>query len=323
MSCASLKGVKHLYVWIVIMGGLNSFADACGIGMNDLANSFGTIYGSKVLNKWQIVVIACCCEFSGALLLGKQVVSTISGSISNSKYFANDPYVLMYGFLCALAASTTWLYTATYMKLPVSTTHAIVGGILGFSIVYGGSNGVNWITQGLPDFPYISGFVPIAISWASSPILAGFLSSIVYTFVKLTILRRQNAGNRAAWFFPFILGITFFVESFLIITKGASSQLDWTKDLSKVAWISVIVGVCGGLIAALFVPALKSGLLKHEENVANGNGYKMHDLPNEIKLNFSEQNCFAYAYQEFFRDPYTIKPLAKKYKATQFADEEF
>ena len=122
-KCTSLVGIPYLYLWIVVMGGINSFADACGIGMNDLANSFGTIYGSKVLNKWQIVVIACCCEFSGAMLLGKQVVSTISGSISNSAAFKSNPYVMMYGFLCDLAGSTCWLYTATYLKMPVSTTH--------------------------------------------------------------------------------------------------------------------------------------------------------------------------------------------------------
>ena len=138
-GCTSLVGIPYLYLWVVVIGGINSFLDACGIGMNDLANSFGTVYGSKVLNKWQIVAIAIVMEFSGAMLLGKQVVGTISGGISNTSYFKNDPYVLMYGFLTALGASTIWLYTATHLKLPVSTTHAIVGGIMGFSLVFGGA----------------------------------------------------------------------------------------------------------------------------------------------------------------------------------------
>ena len=159
-----------MYTWIVVAGAINSFFDACGIGSNDLANSFGTTFGSKVLTLTQIVGIASVCEFSGAMLLGAPVTNTLAGSISNVAFFKSQPYVLMYGMLSALAASSTWLYTATYLGLPVSTTHSIVGGIMGFSLVYKGVEGVVW-NKTIPDFPYVAGFVPIVISWISSPIV--------------------------------------------------------------------------------------------------------------------------------------------------------
>ena len=164
---------------------------------------------------------------------------------------------------------------------------------------------VNWATP-IPDFPYVSGLTPIVISWVSSPILSGFLSSFVYSFVKIFILRSENAGNLSTLFFPVILGITFFIESFLIITKGATSQLGWTID--QAAWVSAVVGAVGGVLSCVCIPYLRKGLRTYEEKAALGLALKPYDLENEIFLNFEQKNCFAYAYQEFFRDPYTIKP---------------
>ena len=82
-----------MYTWILVAGALNSFIDACGIGSNDLANSFGTTYGSKVLTVFQIIILASIFEFSGALVLGSPVTNTLAGSISNVTYFKAQPYV--------------------------------------------------------------------------------------------------------------------------------------------------------------------------------------------------------------------------------------
>src|SRR3989344_2662805 len=151
-----------MYLWIVIAGAVNSFLNACGIGSNDLANSFGTIYGSKVLTVNQIVVLASICELSGSILLGSSVSSTLAGNIVDVKIFALEPYILMYGMLCALASSAIWLYLATYLYLPVSTTHSIVGGILGFSIVYKNVDAISWY-KSTDVFPYFTGIFPIII----------------------------------------------------------------------------------------------------------------------------------------------------------------
>ena len=243
-----------MYTWILVAGAINSFFDACGIGSNDLANSFGTTYGSKVLTVFQIVVLASICEFSGALLLGAPVTNTLAGSVSNVAYFKSQPYVLMYGMLSALAASTTWLYTATYLDLPVSTTHSIVGGIIGFSLVYKGADGVVW-TKSLPDFPYVTGVVPIVISWISSPIITAAFSAIIYKLVQYFIVKSKHSVYRSVYLLPPVVFATFFIESFFILSKGASARLTWPVETTS--WVSICVATGASALSCGFIPLLK------------------------------------------------------------------
>lgn len=239
-------------------GALNSFLDAAGIGSNDLANSFGTTYGSKVLTVTQIIILASIFEFSGALLLGSPVTNTLAGSISNVAFFKAQPYVLMYGMLCALAGSTTWLYTATYLGLPVSTTHSIVGGIMGFSLVYKGADGVVWI-KSIPDFPYVGGFVPIVISWVSSPIITAILSAIFYSSIRYFIFNSEHRVMRSIYVLPPVVFATFFIESFFVLSKGAGSKISW--DVSTTSWVSICIATGASLISATAIPYLKKHVL--------------------------------------------------------------
>lgn len=242
-----------MYLWILIAGGINSFIDAWGIGANDLANSFGTTYGSKVLTMTQIVGLASVFEFSGAMLLGAPVTNTLAGSISNVAFFKSQPYVLMYGMLCALAASSTWLYTATYLGLPVSTTHSIVGGIMGFSLVYKGVDGVVW-NKSIPDFPYVNGFVPIVISWISSPIITALMSAGVYFLVKYFIIKSPHGIWRSIHIFPFIVFVTVFIESLFVLSKGAGSRISW--PLETTSWVSICIASGASLLSGLAIPWL-------------------------------------------------------------------
>jgi sodium-dependent phosphate transporter len=242
-----------MYTWILVAGGINSFIDACGIGANDLANSFGTTYGSKVLTLTQIVGLASVFEFSGAMLLGAPVTNTLAGSISNVAFFKSQPYVLMYGMLSALAASSTWLYTATYLGLPVSTTHSIVGGIMGFSLVYKGVDGVIW-NKSLPDFPYVAGFVPIVVSWVSSPIITALISAGVYSLIKYFVFKSTHGVWRSIHLLPFVVFVTFFIESFFILSKGAGSRITWPIEMT--AWVSACVATGAALLSAISIPWL-------------------------------------------------------------------
>lgn len=251
-----------MYTWILVAGAINSFFDACGIGSNDLANSFGTTYGSKVLTVTQIIILASIFEFSGALLLGSPVTNTLSGSISNVTFFKAQPYVLMYGMLCALAGSTAWLFTATYLGLPVSTTHSIVGGIMGFSLVYKGADGVVWM-KSIPDFPYVAGVVPIIISWITSPIITGALSAIFYSSIRYFIFNSTNAVQRSIYFLPPVVFGTVFIESFFILSKGAGSKLTW--ETSQTSWVSICVATGASLISAAAIPFLKKKVLALED----------------------------------------------------------
>jgi len=242
-----------MYLWILIAGGINSFIDACGIGANDLANSFGTTFGSKVLTMTQIVGLASVCEFSGAMLLGAPVTNTLAGSISNVSFFKSQPYVLMYGMLCALAASSTWLYTATYLGLPVSTTHSIVGGIMGFSLVYKGLDGVVW-NKAIPDFPYVAGFVPVVVSWISSPIVTALMSAGFYSLIKYFVFKSTHGVWRSIHLLPFVVFVTFFIESFFILSKGAGSKITW--PIETTSWVSICVATGAALLSASTIPWL-------------------------------------------------------------------
>ena len=255
-----------MYTWILVAGALNSFLDAAGMGSNDLANSFGTTYGSKVLTVTQIIILASIFEFSGALLLGSPVTNTLAGSISNVAFFKAQPYVLMYGMLCALAGSTTWIYTATYLGLPVSTTHSIVGGIMGFSLVYKGVDGVVWL-KSIPDFPYVGGFVPIVISWISSPIITAALSAFFYSSIRYFIFKSEHRVIRSIYLLPPVIFATFFIESFFILSKGAGSKITW--DISTTSWVSICIATGASLLSAATIPFLKKHILTLPEPSVN------------------------------------------------------
>ncbi len=251
-----------MYTWIFVCGILNSFLDACGIGSNDLANSFGTTYGSKVLNVRQIVILAAICEFAGAMLLGSSVTSTLAGSISNVSYFKAQPGVLMYGMLTALAGSTTWLFTASYLGLPVSTTHSIVGGIMGFSLVYKGVDGVIW-TKPTTEFPYTTGFVPIVVSWVTSPLISAFLSSGLYLSLKYLVLKPKRSAERTIYLLPPMVFVTIFIEALFVLSKGAKSRLDWPFE--QTVWVSICIGLAAGLLSFAGVPYLQKKLKTFNE----------------------------------------------------------
>ena len=270
-----------MYTWILVAGALNSFFDACGIGSNDLANSFGTTYGSKVLTVPQIIFLASIFEFLGAMVLGSPVTNTLAGSISNVTYFNSQPYVLMYGMLCALAGSTTWLYTATYLELPVSTTHSIVGGIMGFSLVYKGVDGVIW-TKSIPDFPYVTGFVPIAISWVTSPVITGIISMIFYSSIRYFIIKTSNSVQRSIYFLPSVVFSTVFIESIFVLSKGASSKITW--DMGQTVWVSACIGIGASLLSMTLIPTLKKKIETYVAPTAMLEDSKTVDLSGAIVI---------------------------------------
>lgn len=249
-----------MYTWILVTGALNSFIDACGIGANDLANSFGTTYGSKVLSVAQIVGLASVFEFAGAMVLGSPVTNTLAGSISNVAFFKSQPYVLMYGMLCALAGSSTWLYTATYLGLPVSTTHSIVGGIMGFSMVYKGVDGVVWL-RSIPDFPYVAGFVPIVISWISSPIITAIMSAGIYSTIRYGIIKSEHAISRSVNFLPIVVLFTVWIEFIFILSKGAGSRITW--DIDTTIWVSYCIAFLCSILSIGFIPILQKKIANY------------------------------------------------------------
>ena len=202
-----------MYLWIFVCGLIFAFYNAWGIGANDCANSFATSVGAKVLTLRNAIIIAAIFEFLGAVLMGSHVTDIVRKKIVSRDIYENEPGALMFGMLCADLSSAIWLTIATYFKLPVSTTHSIIGAIVGFSIAFGGGNAVNWKSIGL-----------IVGSWVASPFIAG-ISFIFFVTINYLIFKRDNVVKNILKLFPILTFLTFFINSLFIIYKG-SPQLE-------------------------------------------------------------------------------------------------
>ena len=240
------------YTWIVYVGGLFSFIASMGIGANDVANSFATSVGAKSLTIKQAVVLACIFETSGAILMGSHVSETIRKGIADYECFQDDPYTLMYGCMWVCFSVASWLFTASYLEMPVSTTHSCIGGMLGMTIAIKGSNCVIWY-KALDRFPYVGGVFGMVLSWFISPILSGLISSSLYGIIRVTILRKKYEDKYIYYGFPLLVGITMLLNSFFIFYKGAKGiGLDDTP-LRAVIGISFGIGIFSALLT---IPAL-------------------------------------------------------------------
>ncbi|GBF90572.1 sodium phosphate symporter [Raphidocelis subcapitata] len=216
--------VLNAALWMVVVGGVVAWVMAYGIGANDVANAFATSVGSHTLKlKWAIV-IAAIMETLGAILLGGSVSDTISGGVANPLAFKSTPDVFAYGMMCALTGAAIWLLVATYWELPVSTTHSIVGGVMGFALVYGGPSAVVW-NKRISEFPFVSGVLAIVLSWFVSPVLAGLISSALFVVLRTFVLRSKNSAARAIWCLPILLAITIFVNLTFILLTGAKKVI--------------------------------------------------------------------------------------------------
>lgn len=218
-----------MYTWIFVSGILFSFYNAWGGGANDCANSFATAVGSKSVTLKQAILIASVFEFAGAVLMGSLVTDTVRKKIVSQDIFEDDPGALMLGMLCADLSSALWLTFATYFKYPVSTTHSIIGAIVGFCLAYGGTEAVVWDKIGF-----------IVLSWFVSPVLAGCFSYISFTGMKKYVFDSSNSFRNTTRVFPILTFVTFFINSLFIIYKG-SPQLDldeieaWKASLISIA----------------------------------------------------------------------------------------
>jgi sodium-dependent phosphate transporter len=203
-----------MYTWIFTCGIIFAFYNAWGGGANDCANSFATSVGSKVLTIKQAVIIASIFEFTGAVLMGSHVTDTVRKRIVSENIFENDPGALMLGMLCADLASAIWLTVATYLKWPVSTTHSIIGAIVGFCLAYGGTEAIVWDKIGF-----------IVLSWFVSPLVAGAFSFVLFKVIMKYVFESQNPFRNTQRIYPILTFVTFFINSLFIIYKG-SPQFD-------------------------------------------------------------------------------------------------
>ncbi len=190
-------------IFTVILG----FWMAWNIGANDVANSMGTAVGAKAITPKQAAVIAGVMNFTGAYFFGKSVTETIRKGILNVGMI-HDPWIIVYGSLAALLAASIWLIFATYNGLPVSTTHSIIGGVVGYGLVYAGASIVDWGKLG-----------QVVLSWILSPILGAIVAYFVFKAVKKSILARSDPLRSARHWAPFWIGLAFVVIGTMFYIK--------------------------------------------------------------------------------------------------------
>ena len=245
----------HAYEWIVGLGGLLAVTTAYGIGANDVANAFASSVGSGAISIKTAVILAGIFEFSGALLMGSHVTDTIRKGIADYSCFEDDPAILMYGCMCVLTAMSVWLVTASYLEMPVSTTHSCVGGMIGMTMVSRGVNCVTW-TKETDKFPYIKGVSAIVVSWLLSPIVSGIFASLFFYILRLSVLRSENSFTRSKYAFPILLGSTVCINVFFIVYKGAKFlKLNETPIETAFAYAFGLGGSVG-LLSLTIVPYL-------------------------------------------------------------------
>jgi len=239
----------------MILACLFGFFMAWGIGANDVANAMGTSVGSRALTITQAIFIAMIFEFAGAYLAGGEVTSTIRKGIIDADVMAGHPELMVYGMLSALLAAATWLLIASIKGWPVSTTHSIVGAIVGFAAVGISVDAIHWGKVG-----------NIMASWVVSPLIAGTLSYGLFMSVKYLILDTEDPFHRAKRIIPIYMWLVGFMIAMVTLVKGLKHvgiKLDMGlgDDFTNAAVASALVG--------LLVAALGALLLRRIEEVPN------------------------------------------------------
>ena len=219
---------------------------AWGIGANDVANAMATSVGSKALTIRQAILVAAIFEFLGAVLAGGNVTSTIRKGIVDTELLAGSPELLIYGMLAALLAAGTWLLIASKNGWPVSTTHSIVGAIVGFAAVGIGVDAVQWSKVGT-----------IVMSWVVSPLTAGFIAYLIYRSVQRLILSQEDPLGKAKRYVPIYIFLAAFAMTLVTILKGLSHVgLDISVKDSYLLAVAIALGIA--VLGAIFINRIES-----------------------------------------------------------------
>lgn len=215
------------------LGAALAFYMAWAIGANDVANAMGTSVGSGALTITGAVIVAGLLEFSGAFLAGGHVTNTIRKGMLDAVLVEQNPDLVLYGMLAALASAGTLLLVATRYGLPVSTTHSIVGAIVGFGAVGLGVDAVAWGKVG-----------QIVASWVTSPLIGGVLAFLIFGLIRNRVLDRDKPIEELAKIGPFFFFYVFFIMGLVTLFKGLKN-LNLDLDLPEALAASTALGLVG------------------------------------------------------------------------------
>ncbi|CAL1614858.1 unnamed protein product [Knipowitschia caucasica] len=226
------------YLWMVIVGFIIAFVLAFSVGANDVANSFGTAVGSGVVTLKQACILASIFETLGSMLLGAKVGETIRKGIIDVNLYNETVPVLMAGEVSAMVGSAVWQLIASFLKLPISGTHCIVGATIGFSMVAIGTKGVQWMQ-----------LVKIVASWFISPLLSGLMSGCLFLLIRHFILNKDDPTPNGLRALPVFYATTIGINTFSILYTGA--PLLGLESLP--VWAIFLITLAGSLVCAAVV----------------------------------------------------------------------
>ena len=239
----------------IVLAALFGIFMAWGIGANDVANAMATSVGSKALTIRQAILVAAVFEFLGAVLAGGEVTSTIRKGIVDTDLLIGSPELLIYGMLASLLSAGTWLLVASRKGWPVSTTHTIVGAIVGFAAVGIGIDAVLWGEVGI-----------IVISWVVSPLTAGIIAFLIYMSVQRLILRQEDPLEKAKRYVPVYIFLAAFTIVLVTIVKGLKHvglDLSLANSYLLATGIAAVIAIVGAVAIQRIKPDPKAEKRQH------------------------------------------------------------
>ncbi|NMH66435.1 inorganic phosphate transporter [Shewanella salipaludis] len=245
--------------WLIGIAAAFGFLMAWGIGANDVANAMGTSVGSNAITIKQAIIIAMIFEFAGAYLAGGEVTSTIRNGIIDPAYFTEAPQLLVYGMIASLLAAGIWLVVASALGWPVSTTHSIVGAIIGFAAVGVSTDAVIWGKVG-----------GIVGSWIITPAISGFIAFILFQSVQKLIFNTDNPLANAKRYVPFYMALAGFIMSLVTITKGLKHvgiHFSSVEAYGLATVIAILIAIVGKIVISRLKMSDKADRQAHFGNV--------------------------------------------------------
>lgn len=231
--------------FILIAAVLIGLYSAINIGANDVANSMATSVASGALTIKRAVFVAGVCNILGAVLVGSHVANTIRKGIIDPLQFSDRQNLFLFGMLAAVLGSALWVNIATYFKLPVSTTHSIIGGVVGFGLVSVGIAGIKWKVV-----------LFVVLSWIISPVFGGIIAFTIFSIIKKFILSSKEPIAQARKVGPFFTGMVGFILSLAVTFKGLK-HLHLDLPIIEALLISLCVGAGGFLLGSFFLRRYK------------------------------------------------------------------
>lgn len=226
---------------LILIAAVFGFFMAWGIGANDVANAMGTSVGTRSLTIKQAIIIAMIFEFAGAYLAGGEVTATIKDGIIDSAAYAGQPDILVFGMIASLLASGTWLLVASYYGWPVSTTHTIIGAIIGFALVSIGSDAVHWSKVG-----------GIVGSWVVTPAISGLMAYFIFISVQRLIFNADKPLAAAKKYVPAYIFMTVMVICLVTLKKGLK-HLGLDMSEAESTMISVLVSLLAAVLCGVYI----------------------------------------------------------------------